>query len=205
MLTGRRFVGSILPPILKRCHYLHLLSAAETPPDLLRCREYIREGDCVLDLGANIGTYSKVLSEWAGPTGRVHAFEPIRETFGYLTAGIRKLGLRNVTCHNAAVSWHTGEGRMMIPDANMYKAEISDRGSSVRLVRLDDLFAERISFIKCDVEGHELQVIQGSEKLLRTWHPTWLMEVSRPDVTEVMRSYGYRATRLEHDWLFVPD
>jgi len=60
MLTGRRFVGSILPPILKRCHYLHLLSAAETPPDLLRCRQYIREGDCVLDLGANIGAYSGV-------------------------------------------------------------------------------------------------------------------------------------------------
>ena len=194
-----------MPRVLRRKYYLHLLKSAEPEPDALSCRQYIKAGDCVLDIGANIGVYSKFLSGWVGDQGRVHAFEPVRETFDYLSQSVRKLGLDNVVCYHAAVSSANGEGKMSVPDGNFYRARLSDRGQQVSLVKLDDLFAGEVSFIKCDVEGHEMEVIEGAAKLIERCHPVWLIEVAHPETLELMRDRGYRAIRLQQDWVFVAE
>ena len=92
---------------------------------------------------------------------------------------------------------------MMIPDRNFYQARLSEQGLEVKLVRLDDLFQSGISFVKCDVEGHELEVIEGAKELIRACRPAWLIEVSHREIEGIMRSYGYQATQLGQDWLFV--
>ena len=199
----RRIVRSLLPPVLRRQHYLRLLQRAEPEADACSCRQYIRSGDCVLDIGANIGVYSKVLSAWVGDSGLVHAFEPVAETFGYLSQNVRKLGLKNVVCHNAAVSSANGLGKIMVRNGNFYQAQLSDTGEEVSLVKLDDLFAADVAFIKCDVEGHEKEVIEGATKLIDRCHPVWLVEVSQSQTIEMMQDRGYRAIHLERDWLFV--
>jgi FkbM family methyltransferase len=205
MLTAQRIFRIFLPARLKRQHYLRILRGAKTHPDLLRCRQYISEGDCVLDIGANIGIYTKPLSTWVGSSGQVHAFEPIPETFGYLANSMEQMGLRNVICHNEGVSSVSRAARMKVPDGNFYQAQLSEQGQEVKLVRLDDLFSSGISFIKCDVEGHELEVIEGAKGLIKACRPTWLMEVSHRETPDRMRNYGYQATKLQQDWLFVAD
>jgi len=193
-----------MPRVLRRRYYLRLLCCAQPERDSLSCRQYIKAGDCVLDIGANIGVYSKLLSEWIGGSGLVHAFEPVAETFDYLSQNVRELGLNNVVCHHAAVSSANGLGRVIVPNGNFYRAKLSDTGEEVTVVRLDDLFAGDVSFIKCDVEGHEIGVIEGATKLIERCRPVWLMEVAHPETVELMRDRGYRAIRLQQDWLFVP-
>jgi len=209
MVNGaRRIVRSLMPGVLRRKYYFRLLSGAPPPPDALSCRQYIKPGDCVLDIGANIGRYARLFSEWVGDTGRIHAFEPVAETFGYLSLNIRKLGLNNVVCHHAAVSSRSGLGTMIVPDGNFYRAELADTGEKVSLVKLDDLFTEDVAFIKCDVEGHEIEVIEGARKIIERNRPVWLMEVSRAETVELMRDLGYRGVRLQEerqDWVFVSD
>ena len=205
MSVTRRIVRSILPPVLRRQYYLRLLSRAQPEADALSCRQYIKPGDCVLDIGANIGVYSKLLSAWVGDSGLVHAFEPVAETFSYLSQNVRKLGLNNVVCHNAAVSSASGLGKMIVRNGNFYRAQLSDTGQEVGLVSLDDLFAGDVSFIKCDVEGHEVRVIEGATKLIERCHPVWLMEVSRPRTVELMRDRGYRGIHLLRDWVFISE
>jgi hypothetical protein len=54
----------------------------------------------------------------------------------------------------------------------------------------------RLDFIKCDVEGGELEVIRGAQQLLKSERPGWLMEVSRSTSKEVLQAFhdlGYRA------------
>ena len=75
----------------------------------------------------------------------------------------------------------------------------------MKSVCLDEEFSSltRVSFIKCDAEGHERAVIEGAVKLIQRDHPAWLIETWDEAVIRRMREVGYTATKLEHDWLFV--
>jgi FkbM family methyltransferase len=200
----RRIVMSLTPRFLRQKYYLRLLSSVQPPPDAFSCLQYIKPGDCVLDIGASIGLYSKLFSGWVGDRGLVHAFEPVAETFGYLSLSVRKLGLNNVVCHNAAVSSRNGQGKMIVPNGNFYRAELSNTGEEVSLVKLDDLFTEFVSFIKCDVEGHEIGVIEGATRLIERCHPVWLMEVKHAETVALMQDRGYRPIHLARwDWMFI--
>ena len=64
----------------------------------------ISPGDWVLDIGANIGQYTKRFSELVGDSGRVIAFEPVPDTFELLTANAQRFRQKNVTLFNAAAS-----------------------------------------------------------------------------------------------------
>ncbi len=137
--------------------------------------------------------------------GSVHSYEPIPETFSYLRNNVHKFGMGNVTIHNEAVSSHRGKAKMRVPNSNFYRAEISPDGNlAVELVRLDDEFALscRVAFIKCDAEYHEPEVIEGAIKLIERDYPAWLMETSSDAVVRRMAELGYKATKLEHNWLF---
>jgi len=142
----------------------------------------------VLDIGANKGIYSYWLSRAVGPTGKVIAFEPQPEMVDY----IRSRRLRNVEVINVALSDHTGT-------ANLSRKRVGDGSASlcrdigdvirVPLARLDDFGPiPHLKFIKCDVEGHELNVFRGAEQLLRTTRPIIQFE-STPGEIEPIRSF----------------
>ena len=182
-------------------HYQNLLKYynIKDEPDLLACKAFICPGDTVLDIGANIGVYTRFCSEFVGPSGHVFALEPIPETFSYLTRNVRYLGLSNVVCHNFAASdQDSNHARMNLPSyatggTNLYQAELSDTGNiPVRTVRLDELFSTLCpKFIKCDVEGHEVYCIRGALQLIARCRPIWMVEVHTPHVFEIFASLDY--------------
>jgi FkbM family methyltransferase len=205
-MSGFRTVIRPLVPHFAKCVYQKRLLRKLVPePDALTCRQFLQPGSTVIDIGANIGAYTKLFSDWVGPEGSVHSYEPIPETFSYLENNVKKLGMTNVTVHNVAVSSQPGTMKMKIPDRKFYQARISPDGDQeVALVRLDDEFPQTrgIAFIKCDVEYHEAFVIEGALKIIQRDHPVWLMETSDDSVIERMKSLGYKATHLSADWLF---
>ena len=112
----------------------------------------------------------------------------------------------NVVLRNAAVSLRSGQLKMCVPGKNFYQARLSAEGSiPVESVCLDEEFSSLfgVSFIKCDAEGHEREVIEGAVKLIQRDRPVWLIETWDEDVFERMRELGYTATKLEQDWLFA--
>jgi FkbM family methyltransferase len=204
-MTVRTFLRPFIPVALRSRYYQRLVRRTVPDPDALRCREFVASGDLVLDLGANIGVYTKLLSDWVGPEGSVYSYEPIPETFQYLRHNVEKFRLANVTLHNSAVSSRCGRMTMTVPNGNFYRASISSVGNrEIRVVRLDDEFVEprRVTFIKCDVEGHEQEVIDGAMRLVERDHPVWLMETKSIAVVQRMTELGYAGMRLGHDWLF---
>jgi hypothetical protein len=64
-------------------------------------RKTLAPGDVAVDVGANIGIYTQLLSRWVGPTGLVHSFEPSPENFGRLQSATHKLA--NVRLSQSAV------------------------------------------------------------------------------------------------------
>ncbi len=198
MAILKKIVFSVLPKALlklvKREHFYHKIKNATVTEeeDLIMLNYIIRQGDHVLDIGANVGLYTKFMSQGAGKGGRVLSFEPIPETYRYLQNNIRKLKLENVTALNIAVSASKGTATMQIPlfsdsRPNFYEAAITDNQNAgltsidVKTDTIDAICSHyqiNPSFIKCDVEGHEWSVFRGAENILTTYKPILLIEIN---------------------------
>jgi FkbM family methyltransferase len=170
-----------------------------------RLDEWVGTGDWVLDLGANVGHYTAKLSRLVGASGRVLAFEPIRETFELLSANVARLPAQNVTLFNVAASDTTRLATMSIPHydnqlENYYMAHLTDGigGCSVLCLAVDTLgLAEKIKLVKMDVEGHELAALKGMEHIIARDRPTLIVEGRSEKVAAVLAGYGYEATTDE--------
>ena len=157
-------------------------------------RELVQQGTVAVDLGANFGMYTKVLSDLVGSAGTVISVEPVLQTFDALSRNIRSLGMGNVSCVNVAISDSDGDVLMKLPNyetggINFYQATVvatadgkvtdSRQHVLVPALRLDTLVAGKgiVGFVKCDVEGHELACLAGAEMVLNSHGPAWLVEV----------------------------
>jgi len=199
-----RVVVRVLPDHLlhrvKKSYYAYLMKHVPedwVELDALIARQLVSPGDSVLDIGANIGQYSRLLSSWVGPTGRVYAFEPIPQIFDFLSNNVRKLGLGNIETLNFALSDEERTTTMVIPTYRWgaecwYDAQVKTDDSNptwreiqVRSRTLDSFFEERgsappITFVKCDANFHELAVLRGGLRTIRGSQPAVLIEVN-PD------------------------
>ncbi|NYT32987.1 FkbM family methyltransferase [Rhizobium sp. WYCCWR 11128] len=135
-------------------------------------RNMISPGMIVADIGANIGIYTRMFSGLTGATGQVHAFEPAPANFEKLEATVN--GLSNVSLRHAAVGAGSGTIKLYVSNELNVDHRTFDSGDGrasidVPLVRLDDYFSpgQRVDFIKIDVQGYELSVLQGAERVLR--------------------------------------
>lgn len=196
----RLLPDSVLQPLRVWHHRRVLGSFSDSEePDLVVIRQLVQRGTIAVDLGANFGMYTKVLSDLVGPTGSVISVEPVPQTFEALSRNIRSLGMSNVSCVNVAISDRDGDVVMELPNydsggINFYQAtvvatadkSIADSNKHVRVpaLRLDTLVAGKgkVGFVKCDVEGHELACLSGAEMVLNSHGPAWLVEVfGNPD------------------------
>lgn len=221
------YMPALLLNALKRIHYLRMLKGftEAEEQDLIVAKQLVRSGDYAVDIGANVGCYTKVLSEVVGPQGLIVSLEPVPETFKILDHCVKKLSLTNVQTLNCAASDKNGTMSMLVPryeagGYNYYQARLVVRGesrsasqkdvarqeySNIPVRTLDEVLKDMIhpvTFIKCDVEGHELAVLLGSRKIIDRWMPAWLIEVSGdPDARdssaatlfELLHKVGYEA------------
>ncbi|MEQ9407211.1 MAG: FkbM family methyltransferase [Fuerstiella sp.] len=174
------------------------------------CRQIVRPGDVVLDVGANIGLVSLLLARLVGPTGRVHAFEPQPRLARMLAASLQKNGFQNTTLHEIALGDSVGKLQMHVPGHNAGAATLvndrirSDSGSLYVDVRtLDDVLAadqnSRIRLMKIDVEGYESQVIKGAQSIMRERRPEAVIfelndgqkNFTQNEIVQLLRSYQY--------------
>jgi len=135
-------------------------------------RTILFRGAVVVDVGANIGIYSRCFSDCVGPTGVVHAFEPSPQNFRRLQSATRKLP--NVRLSRAAVGERSGRSQLYLSDNlnvdhRTYRPEGESRETvRVDIIALDDYFrpGARVDLIKLDVQGYELHALRGANRVL---------------------------------------
>ena len=168
-------------------------------PEYARLVDWIRPGDTVVDVGANIGLYALRMSELVGPRGRVIALEPVPQTFRLLAKHTAPLS--NVTLLNVAASNKSGTANIEIPIYNGWlhptRARISDAGSSITTLRIDGLELSGVSLVKIDVEGHEFEVLSGMTSLLERQRPVLIVEGEDERVFRLLSGFGYRPSKAE--------
>lgn len=170
------------------------------------------KGTTTLDIGANKGVYTYWMSQAAGKSGKVFSFEPQPELGVFLNDIRSSFGLKNVEIVNKGLSSKAsqmnlyrrkvGDGSAMIESENNKLFDPTGKEKvSVEVTTLDSFFKDknvsRLSFIKCDVEGHELEVFKGGVETLRKHKPTLLFEchheeVLQGDVFRFLESLGYK-------------
>jgi FkbM family methyltransferase len=151
-------------------------------------RRALREGDVAVDVGANKGSYTYWMRRAVGKAGRVVAVEPQRELAAYLLESGRALGWENVDVVEAAASDRTGRATLRIPGSGVSPGASLEPGAGAggsarevecETVRLDDVLgaeSRRVALVKVDVEGHELSVFRGAERVLERDRPILLFE-----------------------------
>jgi FkbM family methyltransferase len=174
-------------------------------PEFLRLGEWLGKGDIAVDVGANVGRYTKRMAEIVGASGRVFAFEPVADTFRVLVGVSRSYESRNVTFLNLAASDEAGEVSLEVPEFDDHtaahtrasvvaSAEASARAERCRSIRLDSILLDQpVALVKLDIEGHELAAIRGMISTLERWMPTLIIEDPSVELNDLLVSMGYRA------------
>ncbi len=140
----------------------------------------LEEGDCFLDVGANIGYYSRVASRLVGKSGSIYAFEPLARAFRLLT--INSKDCDNVVARNIAIGNMDGVTAFypsQVGDASSVLPNPASEKCEVQVMRLDSLaidFPPRLDVIKIDVEGYELEVLEGAKALIEKYMPVVIYE-----------------------------
>jgi FkbM family methyltransferase len=177
--------------------------------------DWVKPGDCVLDVGANIGRYTLKLSELVGKTGRVFSFEPIPDSFNCLAYYVALLSVQNVTLMNVALSCSQEIVGVDIPELKTVmfdthtQANLTNNstGLQVLCIPFDNLgFSQKIKFVKIDTEGYELKVLKGMKKLLTRDLPVLLIEDSIPEVIPFLETLGYTSKKFDNsrNRIFLP-
>lgn len=139
-----------------------------------RVQSRIRPGDTVWDVGANVGHYCVIFSRLVGPNGKVVAIEPSPTSLPTLKDAIA--GCRNVTVEAVALSDEPGRlsfflsegGDSVVEGLSRESVGANSRETAVECVRGDTLAAKHPpNVIKIDVEGFELETLEGVQETLR--------------------------------------
>lgn len=163
-----------------------------------------RPGWSVFDIGANIGAHALRFARLVGPSGRVYAFEPMEYAFTKLRRNIALNGDANTHPFNIALS-DRDVPRQHVTYRSSWASSGERRAESsvVELRTLDGWCADQrvshVDLIKLDVDGHELEVLQGGLVTIERCRPIFLIEVgawhfASPDRNplELLAARGYR-------------
>ena len=174
--------------------------------------QLVHAGDTAIDIGANLGYYARTLSRLTGPAGRVYAVEPVPPILAVLRRNLRRcrnveilpyaLGTENkpITMANdsARETGYFGTGQNFVNDGGQKAAA----EFTAQMRRGSELFGklERLDFVKCDIEGYEVVVMNEMRPLLEKFRPTVLIETggaNRPQIVALFTELGYRGCTLD--------
>tara|TARA_B100000035_G_scaffold152248_1_gene129693 strand:+ start:1761 stop:2612 length:852 start_codon:yes stop_codon:yes gene_type:complete len=154
--------------------------------------KFIKEGDVVFDIGANIGAFTVPLSKKVGKFGEVYAFEPQKLIYDILQDNVNKNNLNNTRVYNVGVGEKEEElelndidyskvgnfgGVSFKYESSTFTKNIKNKKYKVKLTNLDKLIEiKKCNFIKMDVELMELDILKGGRKFLKKFRPILWIE-----------------------------
>ncbi|MGB0391640.1 MAG: FkbM family methyltransferase [Salibacteraceae bacterium] len=207
----RRFVKPLFYKILGRRGYKFVQARAKIrdiqhrlveEKEMVLLPEFIKEGDHVLDLGANYAYYIERMSRLVGVNGRVFGFEPIPFTFEVCALVVKKLGLKNIDIFpfasgNANETLEFRVPKLDFGGISAGQSHLSKRNNEMegkenyysfndeelvkcQAVTIDDYLLSKLknlSFVKIDIEGAEYFALQGMKKTIEKFKPVILVEI----------------------------
>ena len=170
-------------------------------------RDRIEQG-VALDIGANIGNHTAFFSN---KFANVYAFEPSPDIFTLLRFNTRNFA--NVKLFNFGLGSHKRSAQLVGFDENLTESRVAPMGNetkgvNVELETLDALLTDdpaAVTFIKIDIEGHELEALRGARDVLTKFQPLIVFEQNKTEfhdgsspVIDHLRGLGYEICWAEY-------
>lgn len=163
-----------------------------TPEQRFLRDRLVAPGDVIFECGAHHGLFTVLMARWAGEGGRVVAFEPSVGSARILRENVALNGLRDrVRVEEAAVGATVGSLNLSAESNGIALGGPRFAAQRVACTTLDRFADLAPTLVKVDVEGFELEVLRGADRVLERT-PKWAIEVH----VDMMRRYGHRADDL---------
>lgn len=167
---------------------------------------HIKEGDSIIDVGANMGETSFNFSRLVGEKGNVIGFEPDKDNFRRLMDNLKLNNFKNLDLINKGIGHQPGKFLIKMNETEPGNAgskriigksqENSAEDMIVEVIKLDDFLKEKalnkIDLIKMDIEGYEMNAILGAKETIRKYRPKMFLELH--DVK--LKEQGYSGKHL---------
>lgn len=183
------------------------------------CRQLVKPGMTVIDIGAHIGYYTRLLSELVGKSGRVFAFEAHPDNYAVLKHNLSAIKYSNVKIYNCAVSDQIGKMRLYVSPGSSNHSLLSGYTEAsgiieVESITIDSFLSEqgikRVDFVKVDVEGAEPLVLAGIKhtissspqiSLLMEYNPHALRSgsIAPEKFLNDIREFGFKIQTIPND------
>ena len=163
----------------------------------------VKEGESVLDIGANIGYYALMEARLVGPYGKVYAVEPVPYNMQSLEKNIGLNDYSNIETFQQAIGQYDGILPLYISDhpnwCSFYPSGNVVGQVDVSVSSLDSFLKDKRqpSMIRMDVEGYEYEIANGMHSLFESNVPLRLLVEFHPDVMGTQRAVEFLST-LKH-------
>jgi len=197
---GRTFRINKITPLNRRLFFLNKYEDGETEI----VKKLVTQGDVVIDIGANFGWYSTLMSSLTGERGRVYSFEVVPEIAKELQENISLNQMTNVVIENIAIgeddletdyvyseSWGTGNQKLELLNGGGQLKSGKSRSTSLDSYLLANAI-NKVDFIKCDIDGAEVPFIRGAQQTLKSKKPIMIIEAHERD----QRAHGHSCQQL---------
>lgn len=183
--------------------------------DYLMNSGVLKEGDVVLDIGANMGYYVLIESNLVGDLGKVYAIEPVSSTIKALKRNIKLNNCENVEIFRVAVGDKGGKSSVYISDRSNLSAmeRILTAGNIIGVEEVDVLTVDSFledknipDLIRMDVEGYEYNIVRGmtktlqeNTKILMELHPHKLSKEQMEEMFEILKANNFKVKFAVYD------
>ena len=175
-------------------------------------KKIIKPGMVGCDIGVNKGYYSLFFAKLVGYRGRVLSFEPDAENCVWIRKTLSANFYKNIKLYQIALYNKTGESNFFKGHFSGHHSLIIDFGlgmSKVKTRKLDDVLKEeninKIDFMKIDVEGAEVEVLEGAQSLLKQQKPKLMIDIHNIDKKKffnLLKNHGYKIYQCSHNFRF---
>ena len=176
---------------------------------------FISPGDVVVDCGANFGYNSVIMGNQLNNTGALITFEPQRVIHQQLNGNLILNNIYNALTYNVGLGNKEGISNMKYVNyednwVNIGDTSIGEGGEEITVYALDSIIDQPVNFMKIDVQGYELYLLQGSKNLISKHKPDLFIEIephqlakfniSEEDLLEYIRSFGYKIFKINNEY-----
>jgi len=171
--------------------------------------EYCKKRDVALDIGANVGLWTRDLCQFFQ---RVHAIEPVADFRACL---VKNVPATNLKIHECALGAENSIIDMIITPENTGHTHVDPNSigrGSIKMNRLDDMNLPAADYIKLDCEGYEFNIVKGGEKYIQQHRPIIVVEqkfhkdtgiVDNGETVELLKSWGAQVLRKVNNDLIM--
>ncbi len=169
----------------------------------------LKQGDTVVEAGANIGSLTIPIAQHIGNNGRIYAFEPQRITFQVLCGNVALNNLYNVWTYNQGVGKERKKVKiyegLLFGNNGAFQISKWPGNYEIDIVALDEYNFERCDLLKVDAEGMDSEIIQGAENLIKRCLPYISMEANYTkagkEIVKKLQTLGYKVYEADC-WLY---